>query len=181
MEFTEQEKMELAEKYKVFQEEMELAMIQNCIVECELYSLLAAIIRGTKQGRKISLRDVTARRKTKLSKWLLGKSGFPDFVVVDRVMQRNVARYGCIEAKRPYDKMKMTRQIRGHIASFKKVLYTDGLVWKFYDGSEEPLQEFTLGCIVPHKEKNVEDTIAWKPAENWYELMGFLEDWDWTK
>ena len=35
---------------------LELAMIQNCIVECELYSLLAKIIRGTKSGKKISLR-----------------------------------------------------------------------------------------------------------------------------
>lgn len=64
MEFTEQEKKVLADKYETFKEEIELAMIQNCIVECELYSLLAEIIRGTKSGEKISLRDVSVRRKT---------------------------------------------------------------------------------------------------------------------
>ncbi len=52
MEFTEQEKKVLADKYETFKEEIELAMIQNCIVECELYSLLAEIIRGRRVGRK---------------------------------------------------------------------------------------------------------------------------------
>ena len=32
MEFTEQEKKVLADKYETFKEEIELAMIQNCIV-----------------------------------------------------------------------------------------------------------------------------------------------------
>ena len=64
MEFTEQEKKVLADKYETFKEEIELAMIQNCIVECELYSLLAKIIRGTKSGKKISLRDVTSIKST---------------------------------------------------------------------------------------------------------------------
>ena len=89
MEFTEQEKKVLADKYETFKEEIELAMIQNCIVECELYSLLAEIIRGTKSGEKISLRDVSVRRKTKLSMWLHGAAGFPDFVVLERKKSRD--------------------------------------------------------------------------------------------
>ena len=97
MEFTEQEKKVLADKYETFKEEIELAMIQNCIVECELYSLLAEIIRGTKSGKEISLRDVSVRRKTKLSMWLHGAAGFPDFVVLKREKKRNATRYGCVE------------------------------------------------------------------------------------
>ena len=175
MEFTEQEKKVLADKYETFKEEIELAMIQNCIVECELYSLLAEIIRGTKSGKKISLRDVTARKRTELSKNLEGEAGFPDFVVLERKKSRDAAKYGCIEAKRPYDNMEITEQIEGHLNSYGKVIYTNGLVWKFYKEKKENEKVYTLGSI---KSKN-KQAIIWEPVDNWYELMRFLEDWDW--
>ena len=175
MEFTEQEKKVLADKYETFKEEIELAMIQNCIVECELYSLLAEIIRGTKSGKKISLRDVTARKRTELSKHLEGEAGFPDFVVLERKKSRDVAKYGCIEAKRPYDNMEITEQIEGHLNSYGKVIYTNGLIWKFYKVKEKPVKEFCLGCIDPDNQ----DSVIWEPVDNWYELMSFLEDWNW--
>lgn len=175
MEFTEQEKKVLADKYETFKEEIELAMIQNCIVECELYSLLAEIIRGTKSGKKISLRDVTARKRTELSKNLEGEAGFPDFVVLERKKSRDAARYGCIEAKRPYDNMEITEQIEGHLNSYGKVIYTNGLVWKFYKEKKENEKVYILGSI---KSKN-KQVIIWEPVDNWYELMSFLEDWNW--
>lgn len=175
MEFTEQEKKVLADKYETFKEEIELAMIQNCIVECELYSLLAEIIRGTKSGKKISLRDVSVRRKTKLSMWLHGAAGFPDFVVLERKKSRDAAKYGCIEAKRPYDNMEITEQIEGHLNSYGKVIYTNGLQWKFYRVDKEPVKVIVLGRIDPHNQ----DSVIWEPVDNWYELMSFLEDWDW--
>lgn len=175
MEFTEQEKKVLADKYETFKEEIELAMIQNCIVECELYSLLAEIIRGTKSGKKISLRDVTARKRTELSKNLEGEAGFPDFVVLERKKSRDAAKYGCIEAKRPYDNMEITEQIEGHLNSYGKVIYTNGLVWKFYKEKKENEKVYTLGSIKPKNKQ----AIIWKPVDNWYELMRFLEDWDW--
>ena len=175
MEFTEQEKKVLADKYETFKEEIELAMIQNCIVECELYSLLAEIIRGTKSGKKISLRDVTARKRTELSKNLEGEAGFPDFVVLERKKSRDAAKYGCIEAKRPYDNMEITEQIEGHLNSYGKVIYTNGLVWKFYKEKKENEKVYTLGSIKP---KNKQATIG-EPVNNWYELMSFLEDLDW--
>ena len=134
MEFTEQEKKVLADKYETFKEEIELAMIQNCIVECELYSLLAEIIRGTKSGKKISLRDVSVRRKTKLSMWLHGAAGFPDFVVLERKKGRDARRYGCVEIKCPGKSniLRITKQVKGHIISYGRVIYTNGLQWKFY-------------------------------------------------
>lgn len=175
MEFTEQEKKVLADKYETFKEEIELAMIQNCIVECELYSLLAEIIRGTKSGKKISLRDVTARKRTELSKNLEGEAGFPDFVVLERKKSRDAAKCGCIEAKRPYDNMEITEQIEGHLNSYGKVIYTNGLVWKFYKEKKENEKVYTLGSIKPKNKQ----AIIWKPVDNWYKLMSFLEDWDW--
>ncbi len=112
---------------------------------------------------------------SKLSKNLEGEAGFPDFVVLERKKSRDAAKYGCIEAKRPYDNMEITEQIEGHLNSYGKVIYTNGLIWKFYKVKEKPVKEFCLGCIDPHNQ----DSVIWEPVNNWYELMSFLEDLDW--
>ena len=112
---------------------------------------------------------------SKLSKNLEGEAGFPDFVVLERKKSRDAAKYGCIEAKRPYDNMEITEQIEGHLNSYGKVIYTNGLIWKFYKVKEKPVKEFCLGCIDPHNQ----DSVIWEPVDNWYKLMIFLEDWNW--
>lgn len=112
---------------------------------------------------------------SKLSKNLEGEAGFPDFVVLERKKSRDAAKYGCIEAKRPYDNMEITEQIEGHLNSYGKVIYTNGLVWKFYKEKKENEKVYTVGSI---KSKN-KQAIIWEPVDNWYELMSFLEDWNW--
>lgn len=112
---------------------------------------------------------------SKLSKNLEGEAGFPDFVVLERKKSRDAAKYGCIEAKRPYDNMEITEQIEGHLNSYGKVIYTNGLIWKFYKVKEKPVKEFCSGCIDPHNQ----DSVIWEPVDNWYKLMSFLEDWNW--
>lgn len=112
---------------------------------------------------------------SKLSKNLEGEAGFPDFVVLERKKSRDAAKYGCIEAKRPYDNMEITEQIEGHLSSYGKVIYTNGLVWKFYKEKKENEKVYIVGSI---KSKN-KQAIIWEPVDNWYQLMSFLEDWDW--
>ncbi len=112
---------------------------------------------------------------SKLSKNLEGEAGFPDFVVLERKKSRDAAKYGCIEAKRPYDNMEITEQIEGHLSSYGKVIYTNGLVWKFYKEKKENEKVCIVGSI---KSKN-KQAIIWEPVDNWYELMSFLEDWNW--
>lgn len=112
---------------------------------------------------------------SKLSKNLEGEASFPDFVVLEREKSRDAAKYGCIEAKRPYDNMEITEQIEGHLNSYGKVIYTNGLIWKFYKVKEKPVKEFCLGCIDPDNQ----DSVIWEPVDNWYKLMSFLEDWNW--
>ena len=112
---------------------------------------------------------------SKLSKNLEGEAGFPDFVVLERKKSRDAAKYGCIEAKRPYDNMEITEQIEGHLNSYGTVIYTNGLVWKFYKEKKENEKVYTLGSI---KSKN-KQAIIWEPVDNWYKLISFLEDWDW--
>ena len=113
--------------------------------------------------------------ESKLSKNLEGEAGFPDFVVLERKKSRDAAKYGCIEAKRPYNNMEITEQIEGHLNSYRKVIYTNGLVWKFYKEKKENEKVYTLGSIKPKNKQ----AIIWEPVDNWYELMSFLEDWDW--
>ena len=112
---------------------------------------------------------------SKLSKNLEGEAGFPDFVVLERKKSRDAAKYGCIEAKRPYDNMEITEQIEGHLSSYGKVIYTNGLIWKFYKEKKENEKVYIVGSI---KSKN-KQAIIWEPVDNWYKLMSFLEDWDW--
>lgn len=95
--------------------------------------------------------------------------------MLERKKSRDAAKYGCIEAKRPYDNMEITEQIEGHLNSYGKVIYTNGLIWKFYKVKEKPVKEFCLGCIDPHNQ----DSVIWEPVDNWYKLMSFLEDWNW--
>lgn len=109
---------------------------------------------------------------SKLSKNLEGEAGFPDFVVLERKKSRDAAKYGCIEAKRPYDNMEITEQIEGHLNSYGRVIYTNGLQWKFYRVDKEPVKVIVLGRIDPHNQ----DSVIWEPVDNWYELMSFLED-----
>lgn len=112
---------------------------------------------------------------SKLSKNLEGEAGFPDFVVLEREKSRDAAKYGCIEAKRPYDNMEITEQIEGHLNSYGKVIYTNGLIWKFYKEKKENEKVYIVGSI---KSKN-KQAIIWEPVDNWYKLISFLEDWDW--
>ena len=112
---------------------------------------------------------------SKLSKNLEGEAGFPDFVVLERKKSRDAAKLGFIEPTRPYDNMEITEQIEGHLNSYGKVIYTNGLIWKFYKVKEKPVKEFCLGCIDPHNQ----DSVIWEPVDNWYKLMSFLEDWNW--
>ena len=95
--------------------------------------------------------------------------------MLERKKSRDAAKYGCIEAKRPYDNMEITEQIEGHLSSYGKVIYTNGLVWKFYKEKKENEKVYIVGSI---KSKN-KQAIIWEPVDNWYKLMSFLEDWDW--
>ena len=45
----------------------------------------------------------------------------------------------------------------------------------YYKEKKENEKVYILGSI---KSKN-KQAIIWEPVDNWYELMSFLEDWDW--
>jgi hypothetical protein len=84
--------MSLANDFRIYKEEIELIRAQNR-VECDLYSIVASIVRERKSSEKISLRDVTTRRRTELSMpYFSDESGFPDFVVLEPQFPERVTR-----------------------------------------------------------------------------------------
>ena len=141
--------------YEYFKEEIELALIQNACVEIELYSIIASIIRESKNQCKLSVRDVSNRRKSDISKRYYGDAG--------------------IEAKMPTKPLldENDKQVKGHINFFGKVIYTNGIHWKFFDNSKknEPF-DIILGYMQGSE-------IVWYPQENWDKLLNKIDNIKW--
>ena len=118
--------------FERYVKELKRIKLQNNI-ECELYS----IIGEANKRNKICLRDVTVKRKSKkgVGDRYYGTSGFPDFVVVSDKESKKPDILGAVEVKHLGYLRKNTtveNQLKGHINTFKKVLYTNGLTWEFH-------------------------------------------------
>lgn len=171
--------MVLEINFRKYIEEIELIDAQNR-VECDLYSIIAYIIRASKHGMNISLRDVSTRRGTEFSKRFIGDSGFPDFIIRTREMSNDAKVLGAIEIKyvtENLDLEKYLEQLSGHIKSYKQVIYTNGLVWRFYKldkykKDEQPVWEFRLA-----EEKK--GRIDWGSDNEWNKLLKKLDEIDW--
>ena len=154
-----------------YKEELELALIQNCAVECELYSIVASVLRESESGRNVSIRDVSARRTTTQSSYLKGESGFPDFVVLKREKIKHAPILGCVEIKRPDVNLTYTDQLDGHVLSYRKVIYTNGLVWQFFEPGKK-MEEICLGSYT-------EQDIQWDDASHWFQLLKKIDSFQW--
>ena len=164
--------MSIARNFDDFKEEIELAFIQNACVEIELYSIIASVIRESNNKQKLSIRDVSSRRKSKISEKFYGSSGFPDFVVLERKKVQDASIYGCIEAKMPTTALSDNdEQLLGHIKSFKKVIYTNGLNWKFFDDDKKCF-DIEIGSIKDGK-------IIWNEKRNWENLLNKIDNITW--
>ncbi len=158
--------------YSDYKDELELALVQNCAVECELYSIIASVLRESESGRCVSIRNVSTRRTTANSIYLKGKSGFPDFVVLKREKIEKAQILGCIEIKRPDVELNQTDQISGHINSYNKMIYTNGLVWQFFEHNKE-MEEICLGSYTDNKD------IKWNNNSNWFKLLEKIDSFKW--
>lgn len=159
--------------YDDYKDEIELSIIQNGGVEIELYSIIADIIRNGKNSHSISLRDVSSRITSEISKRYKGNGGFPDFIVFARKKSPSAEILGCIEAKRPTTKLDLkSKQIELHVASYHKVIYTNGLQWVFYDSNKSPANNIVIGTI---KNNNIE----WEESAEWDKLCDYIESIEW--
>lgn len=166
--------MSLANDFAMYTDEIDLIRAQNR-VECDLYSIIACIIRERKHSKVISLRDVSARRGTEFSNVFKGESGFLDFVIRERVASNKASILGAIEVKYIDENLeKHIDQLKGHLNSYKKVIFTNGINWKYYEYSIElkPIWEVNLGTISNGK-------ITWYKDNNWKTLLKKLDEIEW--
>ena len=164
--------MSIARDFDDFKEEIELAFAQNACVEIELYSIIASVIRESKNKQKLSIRDVSSRKRSEISAKFYGLSGFPDFVLLERKKDQDAVIYGCIEAKMSTIALgDNDEQLLGHIKSFGKVIYTNGLNWKFFNDNEKCF-DIELGSIEEGK-------IKWNEKRNWENLLKEIDNITW--
>ena len=166
--------------FTAYKDEIELIQAQNR-VECDLYSVIAYIIRESKQGKNISLRDVSARRTTDFSRPFKGDAGFPDFVIRTREKSENAAILGAVEIKYislDLDLEDFIEQLNGHIGFYKQVIYTNGIKWRFYNldkyGNKTCVWEVLLGKF------NTEGFV-WNDEGMWQDLLEKLDNITWSK
>lgn len=180
-------------KWEKYTTEVELIEKQND-VEHDLYNIIANVIRDSDAFSDISLRDIgnRIRAKNKREKVFWGLKGFPDFVMLDKEYQpveNSIDRkyiYGVIEAKfvdKPlYINIKDKSQLWGHLLWFKKVIYTNGIEWRFYSVEEEYVQnvlkEITSKTLIELQDDSY-NKLAKKGIV--YHEMDNILDWIWNK
>lgn len=165
--------MVLKDYFQFYKDELEMIQAQNR-VECDLYSLIAHIIRSSKQGDSISLRDVSTRRETVFSKPFKGDSGFPDFVIRSRVKSQKADILGAVEIK--YITVNLDNyleQLTGHVQFYGNVIYTNGLEWRYYNANHSGGNwRVSLGVINKGE-------IIWNDDEKWVSLLEELDKLNW--
>lgn len=148
-----------------YTEEIGLIKKQN-YVEVELYPLVADIIKPTLKD-SLSKRYVFGRQRRGLGQIYYGLSNFPDIVILDKTYENKSRKSikikewkklrGCVEVKNLNHRLiteeeikstlsnsfeHLTRemgQLIGDILWYKKVIYTNGIQWRFLslDDKEE--------------------------------------------
>lgn len=146
---------------KEYIREIDLMKKQN-YTEYDMYSVIASIIRDGENIKDLSLRDINRRwGRTNRGRVFYGLSSIPDFAIldVDFVNSENWIKdvnmvYGCVEIKGMDKKLLsieeiLTKvnngeeitsddgQLLGEVLWYKKVLYTNGLVWKFLEWNKD--------------------------------------------
>lgn len=146
-------------------EEIGLIKKQN-YVEAELYPIVADIIKPTLKD-SLSKRYVFGRQRRGLGQIYYGLSNFPDIVILDKTYENKSRKSikieewkklrGCVEVKNlnysliTEEKIKSTisnsfehitgemGQLIGDLLWYKKVIYTNGIEWRFLslDDKEE--------------------------------------------
>ncbi|GAA6377276.1 hypothetical protein I230019B6_26370 [Firmicutes bacterium i23-0019-B6] len=169
-----------------YQKEIKLIETQNN-TEFELYPLAREIIQPT--TKELSKRYVFNRKKTKKGNIYYGLSSFPDIAILDKEFKdidRNEIKeedwngiIGSLEIKALGDKLfnineiqdclseenltKDEGQLIGEILWYKKVLYTNGIEWKYFyvDKYSQELKEVILKIVNDRITSKKEDEYDW--------------------
>lgn len=175
-----------------YSEEIKLIEKQND-VEAELYPLVAGIIQPTLKN--LSKRYVFGRQRSSMGQIYYGLSNFPDIVILDKSYENKSRKSikiedwrqlrGCVEVKNlkhglmTEEEIKSTLlnnfehmtqemgQLIGDLLWYKKVIYTNGLQWRFLSITDDDNNELANRVIeVVNKRIKLEEA---KHPFDWWE------------
>ena len=149
-----------------YSEEIKLIEKQND-VEAELYPLVAGIIQPTLKN--LSKRYVFGRQRSSMGQIYYGLSNFPDIVILDKSYENKSRKSikiedwrqlrGCVEVKNLKHRLIAEEEIKstllnnfehmtqemgqliGDLLWYKKVIYTNGLQWRFLSITDDDNNE----------------------------------------
>ena len=155
-----------------YSEEIKLIEKQND-VEAELYPLVAGIIQPTLKN--LSKRYVFGRQRSSMGQIYYGLSNFPDIVILDKSYENKSRKSikiedwrqlrGCVEVKnlkhglmteeeirttlsnKPMHITREMGQLIGDLLWYKKVIYTNGLQWRFLSITDDDNNELANRII----------------------------------
>lgn len=171
-------------------EEIGLIKKQN-YVEAELYPIVADIIKPTLKD-SLSKRYVFGRQRRGLGQIYYGLSNFPDIVILDKTYENKSRKSikieewkklrGCVEVKNlnysliTEEKIKSTisnsfehitgemGQLIGDLLWYKKVIYTNGIEWRFLSLDDKEEIDNTIVQVV---NKRIETEEAGNSFDWW--------------
>ena len=175
-----------------YSEEIKLIEKQNN-VETELYPLVAGIIQPTLKN--LSKRYVFGRQRSSMGQIYYGLSNFPDIVILDKSYENKSRKSikiedwrqlrGCVEVKnlkhglmteeeirttlsnKPMHITREMGQLIGDLLWYKKVIYTNGLQWRFLSITDDDNNELANRIIeVVNKRIKLEEA---KHPFDWWE------------
>ena len=155
-----------------YSEEIKLIEKQND-VEAELYPLVAGIIQPTLKN--LSKRYVFGRQRSSMGQIYYGLSNFPDIVILDKSYENKSRKSikiedwrqlrGCVEVKNLNHRLIAEEEIKstllnnfehmtqemgqliGDLLWYKKVIYTNGLQWRFLSITDDDNNELVNRII----------------------------------
>lgn len=187
--------MSIANDFQDYKMELELIIKQNP-EEAELYSIAMAILRERKSSKHLSIRDVHLLRQTynhQMQKERMYQTddknyGATDLLIMDRNYRYDASNnekyiYGAVEIKAlglSLDaEMAKKTQVQKTLETFHKLLYTNGLEWRFYDDQKSTVSTVILGTYhYVDKRVSPQDHIEWN-EENWDILLNMLDEIIW--
>ncbi|MCM1506550.1 MAG: hypothetical protein NC177_05370 [Ruminococcus flavefaciens] len=165
--------------YDDYKRELDLIVRQNNI-ELELYSIIACIMRSCENMKKLALREVSSMsQKAEYQKSFQSEKGFVDFIIADTSFssddspQEAIKKiYGCIEAKAiciNLNNTKYDNQISSELNKFGKLIYTNGIEWRYYELDNNNVKKLTWSVLLG---KYSNKSIVWYDnAETQYETL----------
>ena len=134
-------------------------VIEKCPIEAGVEILVYTLLDQLIDSEKYSLVDINRIWKNQDTRLVTG-AGIPDIAVLskDFLFKNEDAGvvYGFIEVKAAGVGLRNTEQISGELSSINHFIYTNGIVWKYYENHEETWVVNLLVDERPYSEEKVE-------------------------